>query len=214
MKRKTTLLGLAFLMGMGLEKNLANTPTFLLTINVSNPSAVTIAATGANSIADDTGRTAGDGVDLLDFFSQNEPISGPVSGSSLQGGGSTLSYNQAVGDNDSTLSGSRERLDLNIFYQGGFDPETFSTTAPAFTGSLTLDLSSMGVNVSALPAAGSQGDIIAGWSGNRGSVIGQWQVAPVPEPGTGTLVLLGSVAGFIVRRNRARKKHPGTRLSH
>ncbi len=212
MKRKTALLGMAFILGMGVGKSFAASPSVLLTIDDSNPSAVTITATGENSAANDTGHSANDGVDLLSFFNQNDFTAGNVVTSTLQGGNLTLSYNFNTGDNYSTGVNVGDLLDLNLYntdFPASSDSETFSTTQPAFTGSLTLDLSSL--DPSALPAAGTTGDIIAGYGANPGAVIGSWQVETIPEPGIGSLLILGSGAGFTFWRHRIRKN--GTALS-
>lgn len=182
----------------------------LLTINDSNPSAVTFTATGANSAVNYSGNTANDGVDLLSFFviDESNMLIGVFSGGTLVGGsmGSQYAYNYTWSDSYST-SGSTFP-DLELYYYNDASPssnatEDFSTTAPAFTGSWTADLASLGVSASALPAAGTEGNILSGFSGNPGVVIGQWQVQSVPEPATtGLLALAGLLAGFGIRRRR------------
>jgi hypothetical protein len=206
MKWKTILLTALFALGMGLEKSSA-VQSFLLSINDSDPSAVTITATGLSPLVNDTGRTANDGVDLLGFFSQDEidmPAGQFLPNSTLEGGNLTLSYNDVWSDDYSTGGGSF--LDLSLYVDidtsGSSDPESFSTTQPAFSGSWTINLSDLGINSSALPTPGSAGRILSGVSSNPGSVIGEWQVAAVPEPTTGSLLVLGSVIGLVFRRRR------------
>jgi len=208
MKGKSIVLSVAIVLGMGLEKSSATVP-FLLTIDVSNPSAVTINATGLNSIANDSGRTANDGVDLLGFFTQNEidmPAGQFLSGSTLKGGNLTLSYNDLWSDNYST--GDNNFYDLSMYIDinspGSSDSQSFSTSQPAFSGSWTVNFSDLGINPSALPTTGSSGLILSGSSANPGSVIGGWQIASVPEPGTGSLVLLTSAVGLVFWRRAAR----------
>lgn len=201
MSRKTILLSTAFILGIGIEMASAvpGVPV-LLTVDDSNPSAVVFTATGANSGVDDSGKTGNDGFDLTGFFSASEAtfFVQSLSGSTLSGGGLGFPYNDVRGDNYSTTGGSA--FDLQMFIDpaanGHSSAETFSTAAPAFTGSWTINFSTLGLNSSALPTAGSQGLIISGNNANPGSVIGQWEIAPVPEPATGSLLVLGSALGL------------------
>lgn len=166
----------------------------LLSIDTSNPSAVTITATGNFSSINENNRKTSDGIDLLQFFiSSNSFNSTSVSGSLTPSGGGSSSYSQAFQD---SYSGSA--VDLNLL-SGSSSPQNFSTTTPAFTGTATLDLSSYS---SALPAAGASGDILDGWKYiNSGVVIGKWSV--VPEPSTYALFGMGAVV--LLRAARRRK---------
>ncbi len=197
---------IAFILGAGLEKCSAISSPILLTIDDSNSSAVTITATGFAPGVNDSGRPASSGVDLLGFFSASEPgLFGQfLLGSTLSGGGSGVSYNDVRGDNFSTSGGNSVdfRLSLDISSPGAGNTQTFSTAQPAFTGTWTIDLSSLGVGSSALPTAGTTGDILSGFGGDQGSIIGQWEVNPVPEPAIGSLLVLGSIIGTIIRRSR------------
>lgn len=203
-------MGTAFILGMGLANSSATLP-FLLTINDSDPAAVTITATGLDPIQNDSsGRTANDGVDLLSFFSQDEigmSAGQFLPGSTLEGGNLTLSYNDVWSDDYST--GNANFYDLSLYVDisspGSGDSQTFSTSQSAFTGSWTLNLSTLGINSSALPTPGSSGQILSGSSQNPGVVIGAWQVDPVPEPTGGSLLLLTSAVGLFYWRCRARK---------
>lgn len=218
MKIKVILLSIVSVLGMGLETSSAIPPLpVLLTINASNPSAVTITATGLNAGANDSSIPGRIGVELLGFFSENEYslYNEAPPNPALYGSGQTLSYNNIGADNYSSGGGDGSYLDLgfyvNIDDPAANDPQTFSTTQPAFSGSWTIDFLDLGIDLSALPAAGSQGGILAGYSGQPGSIIGEWQVEAVPEPSTGGLLLLGSVAGFIfwrrhTHRNLCRKE--------
>jgi len=206
MKHKTILLLTTCIFGIALEKSSATPPTFLLTIDDSNPSAVIFTTTGLNPVVDDTGRTANSGIDLLNFFNQSEAgfLHELLPNSSLKGGNMTLSY-------DSVISDGAGNLDLGLYVSGSTpgatQPETFSTTQPAFTGSWTINLSSLGLSASVLPAIGSQGQIQSGYSGDPGNIIGSWQVVTtVPEPSSASLLLLGSGVGFVVWRRRNCKK--------
>src|SRR3569833_286798 len=210
MKCKFVVLGLALISGMGLEKSSASPFNFLLTINDSNPSAVTVTATGLNASVSDSSIEGRIGVELLGFFSQdqynlyNEFPANPA----LFGSGMTLSYNCIAADNYSTEAGAY--LDLGFFVNDASpaanDFQTFSTSQPAFSGSWTIDFTSFGVDSSALPTAGSHGQIKPGYSGQPGTVIGSWEVVnTVPEPSAGSFLLLGSAAGMIFWCRCARK---------
>lgn len=201
-----TVLSIAFILGAGLEQCFAISSPVLLTINDSNPSAVTITATGFAPGVDNTGKPVSSGVDLLGFFLANEPtlFGQLLPGSTLSGGNSGVSYNDVRGDNFSTTGGNSLdlRLSLDISSLGAGNSQTFSILQPAFTGSWTIDLSGLGVGTLALPAPGVTGDILSGFSGDQGAIIGQWEVAAVPEPSVGSLVILASVVGFVIRRRR------------
>lgn len=209
MKGKTVLLGMAVILGMGVGTSFAGAPPILLTIDDSDVSAVTITATGLAPDANDSGVEARLGVDLLGFFNQDESsLQGDtMPNSTLFGGGLTLSYNSVISDNYSTggTSGVGSYVDLGLYVDNSNDPQVFSTSQPAFSGSWTFDLSSLGVNSAALPTVGAQGYIMTGFSGEPGSVIGAWQVAAVPEPTTGSLLVLGSAASVLFWRRRGRK---------
>lgn len=179
----------------------------LLTIDVSNPSAVTITATSSNSYSDYSGNTANAGVDLLGFFGANEQSLSPgqFSGGSLQGGNDGVSYDSLTSDNYSTGGGLYYDLEvyLSAAAVGSGNTETFSTNLPAFSGTWTVNLSSLGVSASDLPSAGSEGTIISGSGASAGPFIGEWQVVSTPEPGTAGLLALGAiVTGIAIRRRR------------
>lgn len=201
-----TALSIAFILGVGLEKSSAISSPILLTINDSNPAAVTITATGFAAAVNDGTKPASSGVDLLGFFSSNVPglFGQLLLGSNLSGGNSGVSYNDVRGDNFSTSGGNSVdfRLSLDISSPGSGNTQTFSTSQPAFTGTWTIDLSALGINGSALPSPGTTGDILSGFSGDTGAIIGQWEIAPVPEPGMGGLLVLGSIIGTIIRRRK------------
>lgn len=202
MKSKTVLLLTALSLGMGLGKS---SGSILLTINDTDPSAVTITATGLNSDANASGQTLNDGVDLLGFFSQDEfgLFGESLPNSTLTGGDSTIPYNDLAADSYSVEDSYRDlELYVDVTVTASTNAQTFSTSESAFTGSWTINLSDLGVDASALPTPGSQGNIISGYSFHPGEVIGQWQVAAVPEPGIGGLALLASAIGVVCRRRR------------
>ena len=167
--------------------------TILLSINTSNPTAVTITATGNFASINEFNRKTSDGIDLLQFFiSSNSFSSTSVTGSLTPSGGGSNPYSQALQD---SYSGSG--VDLNLL-NGFSNPQNFSTTTPAFTGTATLDLSSYS---SDLPAAGASGNILDGWKYiNSGGIIGKWSV--VPEPSAYALFGIGAFVLLIVARCR------------
>jgi hypothetical protein len=210
MKCKFVLLGMALISGMGLEKSSASPYNFLLTINDADPSAVIFTATGHNASVDDSSTEGRIGAELLGFFSQTQYnlYNAFPPNSALFGSGMTLSYNCIASDNYSTEGG--DYLDLGFFVNdenpAANDLQTFSTTSPAFSGSWTINLAGFEVDASALPADGSRGQIMSGFSGQPGNVIGAWEVVnTVPEPSAASFLLFGSAAGFAFWRRRARK---------
>jgi hypothetical protein len=178
----------------------------LLTIDDSNPADVIITATGLNPSNGATNAVSS-GVDLLAFFtidvnytSGNTPLTG-----TLTGGNSGVAYDGAVRDNQSTAGGAN--VDLNLFVSPGPNSgslQTFDPSQPAFTGFFALDLSAL--DVLSLPTLGTSGNIISGYSGGVGPIIGTWVV--VPEPTTTGLTVFGSLAAGIayLRHRRSLKK--------
>jgi hypothetical protein len=203
--QKLALCGAFFAFGTGLDKAFASV---LLSIDDSNPSAVTITATGLNSAVNDSGSIVNSGVDLLSFYTADEQnmTFGQFLTGALEGGNSGVPYNDVYSDFYSTDGGAFYDLELyvDISSTGANNTETFSTTQPAFAGSWTIDFSSLGVDPSVLPTAGSQGNILSGYSGSPGPVIGTWQVAsPVPEPAVDSLLALGLLAtGMAIYRRQ------------
>lgn len=71
---------------------------------------------------------------------------------------------------------SGSNVDLNLFEDEGDQDQIFTVSTPAFTGTATLNLSGY-----SLPPSGTTGDILAGYSGWSGEIIGQYQVVPEPH---------------------------------
>jgi hypothetical protein len=181
----------------------------LLTIDDSNPSAVIITATGSDpSVNYSGGNTANTGIDLLQFFTLDEGnmTFGEFLIGGLTGGNIGVNYNDVYSDNQSTGGGAF--LDMELYVDvnspGQGNPETFSTSQPAFSGTWTIDMSALGVTSAALPAIGTSGTINSGISGSTGANIGEWEVQDVPEPTEASLALLGfALTGFAaLRRGR------------
>jgi len=180
----------------------------LLTVDTSDISNVVITATGSLAGQNSSGKIAIFGVDLLGFFTGNEAgVSGNLlSGSSLQGGGSGVSYDDFEADNYSTGTGTY--LDANLYVDstdiGSGNNQNFTTASPAFIGTWTIDLGSLGVSAGSLPGNGLSGSIISGDSHDPGVVIGSYDVVQtVPEPTTMGLALVGfAITGMAIFRRK------------
>src|ERR1700761_7341719 len=87
-----------------------STAQVLLTINASNPSAVVITATGNAPSASYNLNIANDGIDLLNFFSQDQSASnfGQFLTGSLTGGNIGVNYNDVNFDNESSPFASQD----------------------------------------------------------------------------------------------------------
>lgn len=168
----------------------------MILVDDSNPSAVTLTATTALSAANDSTTTSGDGILLLGLFTSNIGSSpfGPALSDGLQPVLSGDLYNTWSGDHHSSAS----YLDLGIYDNVGSTTQTFSTSSQAFTGSMTIDLSSVGF---ALPAAGASGNILAGWSGHTGGELGTYLVV-VPEPSVAAPAAGLALIGYAAWRRR------------
>jgi hypothetical protein len=169
----------------------ARAGAFLLTIDLTDPSNVTITATGALALEDSSTTSTFDGVDMLQFLT-SAVVADPVVIGGLVPSGTTLAY-----DSWGTDSYSGSAVDINLYSSSeSSQTQAFSTSTPAFTGTWTgLDFSSLG----GLPSAGMSGDILAGYSGNPDGIIGQWVVVPEPSQ-YGFVMTLGLVGLFGYRR--------------
>lgn len=169
--------------------------SFLLTVDTSNPAAVTVTSTGEEPEAGDSSTTTYDGVTLLGFFTSEELLgdSYALSSSTLQPAGATVSYTLWTVDNYSGTA-----VDLNLYEDEAYQDQIFSLSDPAFTGTATLDLSGY-----SLPAAGTTGNILAGYSGYSGAIIGQYRV--VPEPHAFPLAAGLGLMTFVWMRRRLRR---------
>lgn len=177
----------------------------VLVINESNPAAVTITATGANSAVSSSGTYYYDGIDLLGFFknSGTPPTDTPVVSSSLGAMVTPLAYTIWSSDK---LDGTG-RYPLDLWRDGAAVTQEFLSGQQAFSGSATIDL---GAWTSLLPAPGSTGSVIAGYSGTYfggyagAPVIGGWTVV-VPEPREVVAVAAGVLSGFAGWRRWAKR---------
>ena len=147
----------------------------LLTVDDSNPAAVTFTATGTAS-----GATAsGSGpfpIRLETFLTAGSASSSPTATSS------TLQAT-ATGDLLNTADWDSNGVGVTTLglRNGSSSKESFSTSSPAFSGTATFDLSGISAF---LPAGGTTGSIQT----STGALIGTYSVTAVPEPVAGGLV--------------------------
>lgn len=158
----------------------------LLHVDVSNPSAVLISATGAAPIVAEDTVDNYSGVSLLDFALADAFANGLAPAATLQANGTSQTYNEWWFDN----FGNGPRA-LNLYFGDAPNatPQIFDPGQPAFTGVFELNLSGV-----ALPPVGYQGHILAGDSSGPATVIGAFAI--IPEPGT--LVLVGIALGSLL----------------
>jgi hypothetical protein len=192
----------------------------LLDIDDTSPANVTFTATTGAAAATDTSNTFGEGIDLTTFFTAPPGDAEPPNPSSSN---LTTYVTPAVpgsvynGSNLDSLSGSE--VDLQLLQAADTTgPEVFTQGTQALTGSATIDLSGL---ASLLPAAGTTGDIYAGYSGDVPitsaeaisailgpgvTLIGTYVV--VPEPSSWAMLILGSATalGLTIRRPQARMR--------
>jgi hypothetical protein len=172
----------------------ATAQVYQVTVNVSNPAAVVIAATGQNATANDSSNTDSAGISLLIFFLSPGLNLFTATSSSLQAPGGRT-YTGLNGDDTSPLT-----RNLRVFEPGiPAQSQNFSTASAAFQGSLVVNLSSI---AGRLPAAGATGSIISGSIAEPGPTIGQW--IAVPEPETYGMAFGAGLIGFAMWR-RSRK---------
>lgn len=172
-----------------------------LGIDLSNPSAAVFTATTLASEDNSFATSLYDGISLQVFFNPGLPA---------QKGGSTigtlrpfltnLAYDAWISD-DITPGLVTE---LNIYRDGvgGNIPQSFSTFFAALAGSAVIDLSGQ---LAHLPALGTRGPLVAGWTDNQGPQIGSWEITAVPELPVGAhlgLYGIGFAGVWFYRRSR------------
>lgn len=169
----------------------------LLLVDVSNPNAVTVTATGGQSAITTTSSVSLRPIHLKNFFaSWTGRGNGFVTAiSTLQG---------PRGDTLNTIRGGDSNAGITtgiLRFDNGF-PETFTAGQVAFTGSGTWNFASVG---GALQANGFSGDITTDDAGTN--VVGTYSViSAVPEPSTLATITVGlvslTVGGYVRRRRR------------
>lgn len=160
----------------------------VLTVDVSDPSMVTITATGANSEIDITGNRF-NGISLVGFLAV------PATGANISAISNGLLVDVSQNSLDIQFIGINGGF-LNLFGPNG--TIEFLTTAPAFSGQGIFNLSQQAVG--ALPSFGATGSVALGDSTPFNNVIGTYFV--IPEPASATLLGLGAL--LVARRRRLR----------
>jgi hypothetical protein len=170
----------------------------VLTIDITNPSAVIISSVANNSAI--TGNLVVNfkgGISFRNFFTANENItlSAPLAiNGNWTSRGTTSSFNEMVTfafNNENVVPG----VDLSIYNASAADSDdqNLLDTAAPFTGSSIVNMSTF----TNMPAIGTSGDVNLGFLGSQGGVIGQWNV--IPEPSSLLLALVG-ISSFFRRR--------------
>ncbi|MEM8836324.1 MAG: hypothetical protein AAGD00_10960 [Planctomycetota bacterium] len=193
MLRTTTTLAVLTFTGSALANGSAH---ILLTVDVSDPSAVRITATGDVSLLNDSSDTLAAGVTLANLFTtdlQVSPAIQPLPTGDLSPSGSSGVFDRIT----NTFGGLTDR-DLNLFStsaNGGQDSLMFDTATAAFTGELLADLTG-----GTFGPIGTTGDIFVGDTTPPGSgaIIGFYQI--VPSPGSAAMLALAGLAATRRRR--------------
>ena len=173
----------------------ASQAAVLITVDVSNPFAVTFTATGNFPLI--SGNVpSGNGVTLFNFYTADTSTDVSISGT-LKANGMSQPYGNAAGWD--FWNGDYIGPDLNIYRLPDITQD-FQTGAAAFTGASSGDFSALSA---ILPSIGSSGNISIGFS-PPSQIIGTYEV--VPEPSTALLAALGVGALFLARRRRGAKE--------
>lgn len=147
----------------------------VISIDISNPSAVVITATSNNytGTAITGGSVTGQGIILSGFFGSATGV-GNAEVSAL-GTPTFFPASLPTGTYDRLLQVAGGSEDANVFeLLPPYDTQTFATNAAPFRGTMTADLSN---NFGTLPGIGESGSVTVG-----GTMVGTWSV--VPEPAT------------------------------
>lgn len=176
----------------------------VLTIDISNPAAVTFTSTPALSETNSSLNIGTDGFTIQNFFALTVLVpDSTLATGDLMPTGSTFVY-AGMGTfsfeaNNGTFAAGN---DLSVFANGApmAGSQVFSTVTRAFNGTMVVDMSPY---IAALPAAGTTGTVYSGFRSSgitgHGLVVGQYSV--VPEPNSIALALLGMTA--LARRKRS-----------
>lgn len=169
--------------------------SILINIYEGNPAAVRFVATTNFPTPNDSSQYNLFGVDLVNYFTAPASTGGAVTGTLIPAG-TTNAYNGWFPDNLNTATS----VDLNLFVTANPQLQIFTNRSRAFTGTATIDLSSL---IAQLPSTGATGFIFTGDARSPGVLLGRWIV--VPEPPVEAQVAMGAIvlAGLaLVRRTR------------
>ena len=167
----------------------------LITVDVSDPTAVVFTATAELSSRDDSSRNLLDGVSLMNFIPGTSNYGDIVSGSLAPVGTPAFDFFNFI-DAENTDFPTAGR-DLSLFSSSGasFDM-VFETAGPAFSGSTIVDFTDAAIT---LPTVGTVGEIRPGVGLLLNDSIGTFEV--IPEPSS-SLLLLSSICGYFLIRRR------------
>lgn len=172
----------------------------VLTIDISNPSAVVITAIPNPSLIDKSlAVNYSGGISFLNFFTANESIvSSPLAiTGNWKANGTSASYTEMVTfvyEHADPVPG----VDLSIYNlaAGYSEMQSFSTSLFAFTGSSIVNFTGL----THLPAIGTTGNVMLGYQSDQGGSIGEWKV--IPEPSAVLLGALGTIGALGMLRRR------------
>jgi hypothetical protein len=177
---------------------------YLITVNDSNPNAVTFTGTGADATGSSTAaNTYAAGLILTGFTPGSTlgfvpALPTPLSTSSL------VALLDGTQDYDDAQSGSNG---IEIYGSGNGSQEDFVAGSPAFGGTVTFNLNNATFPF-ILPVDGTVGNIYADTNGFSGppTLIGTYVVnnTATPEPSQLALLLAGGLGLLGVMRARAR----------
>ena len=168
----------------------------VITVDISNSSAVTFAASDSNASVD-AGLNSYAGISLIDFLSGNtQSLDGSVNSGSLNildstgEPGTRIAMDRYYSADDGF---GYSLQDLTFYTQINHYTEV-STTAPALTGTITLDLHGL-----TLPSLGSTGSVTMGDRQHASThTFGTYNVVPEPS----ALSLMGIAVGIAVMIRR------------
>jgi hypothetical protein len=175
----------------------ASADLVLISVDVSDPAAVSFSATDELLLISDSSARNTEGVTLVSFFTADSSLGDttnptPVTGSLIARDNTFNAYNYALNE-----YGFLTLTDMNLVHNSEENLQFFRAGEPAFLGISTINLST-----ASLPSPGASGDIKVGDTINgSGVVLGQWAV--VPEPSAflfGAVVSALVVVGVLVQR--------------
>jgi hypothetical protein len=206
-KRNKCFLAVVFLTGTLVSQVKAQALLPLITINDSNPNAVTFTGTGANATASTSSSTYAEGLLLTGFSPTNLffPTVTDTGSSLIASVDGTPDYTSLQSGSVGSVSGV-EISGTNLAPSNA-NIEDFVAGSPAFGGSATFDLNGATFSLT-LPADGTTGDVYTDTNGFASPVqIGTYVVdnaVTTPEPATMGLMLMGALGLVGVMRARSR----------